>query len=560
MPSLRGPRSASGASHGRVVVGGPVQDDRVLFAEVAATSSDVAALDGRRAKAVRLAQCLSLAADACEGDGEGDRGSTVAVVVAYLAGELRQRRTGVGWALVRDLPDDERAGPSLTVADVDTAFETAQTLAGPGSQAARRQVVRDLFARAGATERRMLRGLISGELRQGAQQGVLLDAVALASGATPAAVRRAVTLSGSVREVAVAVLLEGPEALHRFDLQVGRALGPMLASSAPGLAAALADVSPAAVEWKLDGIRIQVHRRGHDVQVFTRTLDDITGRVPEVVALARALPADSVVLDGEAIALRPDGRPRPFQQTASRVATKVEGRAEQAARETPLSTYLFDLLHLDGADLTGEPLRRRRELLEQFAPASAVVPQVVVHDHDPEAVAAAQRFADDAVARGHEGVVVKALDAWYEMGRRGAGWVKVKPVHTLDLVVLAAEWGHGRRTGRLSNLHLGALDPDGRYGPPGGFVMLGKTFKGLTDALLAWQTDALLALADGQTDEWVVRVRPELVVEIALDGVQTSPRYPAGLALRFARVVRYRDDKTPAEADTVDTVRALQPR
>jgi DNA ligase-1 len=335
----------------------------------------------------------------------------------------------------------------------------------------------------------------------------------------------------------------------------------MLARSAPDVAAALEQVSPAAVEWKLDGIRVQVHRDADDVRVFTRSLDDITARVPEVVDAALQLPVRSVVLDGEAIALHADGRPRPFQQTSARVAVQDAERAAQAMRQWPLTTFLFDVLHLDGDDLTLQPLRERRRALESVAPPHLVVPHLVVDAPDAASPGAvrAQEFADDAIARGHEGVVVKALDAPYEMGRRGAGWVKIKPVHTFDLVVLAAEWGHGRRTGKLSNLHLGALDPDGEYGPPGGHVMLGKTFKGLTDALLAWQTDALLALAAGPTDHWVVPVRPELVVEVAIDGVQTSPRYPAGLALRFARVIRYRPDKTAQQADAVTSLRALLP-
>jgi DNA ligase-1 len=376
-----------------------------------------------------------------------------------------------------------------------------------------------------------------------------------------AVVRRAVTVAGSAAEVAVAALVDGPSTLARFSLQVGTALGPMLARSAPDVATALGQVSPAAVEWKLDGIRVQVHRDGDDVHVFTRSLDDITARVPEVVEAALQLPVRSVVLDGEAIALHADGRPRPFQQTSARVAVQDAARAAGALRQWPLTTFLFDVLHLDGDDLTLQPLRERRRTLEAVAPPSLVVPHLVVDRPDDAAagVRLAEQFAADAITRGHEGVVVKALDAPYEMGRRGAGWVKVKPVHTFDLVVLAAEWGHGRRTGKLSNLHLGAFDPVGELGPPGGFVMLGKTFKGLTDAVLAWQTQALLALADGPTDHWVVPVRPELVVEVAIDGVQTSPRYPAGIALRFARVVRYRPDKSPQQADTVPALRALLP-
>jgi DNA ligase-1 len=306
------------------------------------------------------------------------------------------------------------------------------------------------------------------------------------------------------------------------------------------------------VEWKLDGIRVQLHRDGSEVRVFTRSLDDITDRVPEVVQAVRALPAERLVLDGEVIALDPPelrtGRPLPFQVTASRTARR-NGDAE-----VPLTTVLFDVLHVDGTDLVDAPAAERRIALERVAPDLAV-PRTVADPADSEELSRAARFVSDALARGHEGVVVKALDAGYAMGRRGAGWVKVKPRITLDLVVLAAEWGHGRRTGRLSNLHLGARDPEGRFGAPGGFVMLGKTFKGLTDAMLQWQTERLLELATARGD-WQVDVRPELVVEVAFDGVQTSPRYPAGVALRFARVLRHRPDKSAAEADSVDEVLA----
>ncbi|HEX5510889.1 MAG TPA: ATP-dependent DNA ligase, partial [Actinomycetales bacterium] len=367
-------------------------------------------------------------------------------------------------------------------------------------------------------------------------------------------------LSGSLPEVAVAAL-SAPDAdtankhLADFGLTVGRALGPMLAQSAPSVADALDRTGPAAVEWKLDGIRVQVHRDGEQVRVFTRSLDDITDRVPETVEAVRALPVQSVVADGEVIALDGGGellsaRPLPFQQTASRVATRTTPRTAGTDAQLPLTTVLFDLLHLDETDLLDEPYAVRRAELERVAPGLAVPASRVTGVQD------AEQFAADALERGHEGVVVKSLEAPYAMGRRGAAWVKVKPRTTFDLVVLAAEWGHGRRTGWLSNLHLGARDPDGEYGPEGGFVMLGKTFKGMTDELLRWQTEKLQEIATGGT-RGRVDVRPELVVEIAVDGVQTSPRYPAGMALRFARVLRYRPDKTPDEADTVDEVRRL---
>ncbi|KQX66456.1 ATP-dependent DNA ligase [Angustibacter sp. Root456] len=528
----------------------------MLLQEVATASADVRSTGGRRAKVARLAACLRDAA--ATGDAH-----LVAVVFSYLTGVLPQRRTGLGPAALREAPRPSPGSEAaLTVEQVDAAFTTAEALTGAGSTTSRRTLLHQLLAHATVQEWQLLAGLVTGELRQGAQEGLLLDALAEAAQVPAPLVRRAVTVAGSASEVAVAALVGDAEALSRFTLRVGTPLGPMLARSAPDVATAVHQVSPAAVEWKLDGSRVQVHRDGDDVRVFTRSLDDITSRVPEVVQAALQLPVRSVVLDGEAIALRPDGRPRPFQQTSARVAVQDATRAEQAVRQWPLTTYLFDVLHLDGDDLTVQPLRLRRQALERFAPPHLVVPHLVVDDGDGASASTrtAQEFADDAIARGHEGVVVKALDAPYEMGRRGAGWVKVKPVHTFDLVVLAAEWGHGRRTGKLSNLHLGALDPDGDHGPPGGHVMLGKTFKGLTDALLAWQTDALLALADGPTDDWVVPVRPELVVEVAIDGVQTSSRYPAGIALRFARVVRYRPDKTAQQADTVATLQALLPR
>ncbi len=504
----------------------------MLLATVAATSAEVAATSARSLKVAALAACLKDAAD-----------DEVPVVVAYLSGDLRQRRTGLGFAALRTEAGPADA-PTLTILEVDAEFERLSSLAGKGSQTARRDAFAALMARATAPEQRLLRGLVSGELRQGALEGVMLEAVAVAAGVPAAAVRRAVTLAGSAATVAQAVLARGEAGLEAFRLQVGLPLRPMLAQPASDIADALARVSPAAVEWKLDGIRVQVHRDGDDVRLFTRTLDDITDRLPEVVDVVRSLPARTLVLDGETIALRPDGRPRPFQQTASRTMTR--GGTAAAASSTPLTLFVFDALHVDGDDLVGATGAERWAALEQAVPEHLRVPRIVTGD-----VAEASAFLDDALQRGHEGVVVKSLDVVYEAGRRGVGWLKVKPRHTLDLVVLAVEWGHGRRTGKLSNLHLGARGPDD------GFVMLGKTFKGLTDAMLEWQTERLLALADGPTDGWVVHVRPELVVEVAFDGVQTSPRYPGGMALRFARVLRHRPDKPVTEIDSVDTVRAI---
>ncbi len=441
---------------------------------------------------------------------------------------------------------------------MDAAFAAIGAISGPGTQAERRRLLGDVLRRATPAERSFLTRLLGGELHQGALEGVMSDAVARAAGVSPEQVRRAHLLGGSLPAVAQAALSAGDDpaaaatALAEFHLQVGRPLRPMLAASAPDVAAAFGRVSPAAVEWKIDGVRIQVHRQGGQVTVFTRSLDDITARLPEITAAVLTADAEALVLDGEAIALGPDGRPRPFQVTASRAGT--QGAPGPGRPDVPLTPFFFDLLHLDGRDLIDEPAIERQRLLAAVLPGDLQVPRIVTGD-----VPEAERFFAGAVGRGHEGVVVKSLDAPYAAGRRGSEWIKVKPRHTLDLVVLAAEWGHGRRRGWLSNLHLGARDPDG------GFVMLGKTFKGLTDQMLGWQTTRLLELADPADQPardpgrgyGVVRVRPELVVEIAFDGVQTSPRYPGGVALRFARVLRYRPDKQAAEADTIDAVRAI---
>ena len=432
---------------------------------------------------------------------------------------------------------------------MDAGFSAIGAVSGKGSAAARKALVSELFGRATEDEQRFLYGLLSGELRQGALEGVMTEAVARAAAVPVAEVRRAVMLRGSLGAVAAAALAGGSGALAAFGLEVGRPVRPMLASSAASIDEALAKIGGAApvsavecaVEWKLDGIRIQAHLSEGNVRLFTRTLDDITARLPEVVAALGKLPLSTAVLDGELIALREDGRPLPFQDTAARTASLDGG-----GPSVPLSVFLFDALHLEGTDLIDAEDQQRHAALARVVPADLLMPRLVTSSAE-EATA----FFGDAIAHGHEGVVVKSLAAPYAAGRRGAGWIKVKPRHTLDLVVLAVEWGHGRRRGWLSNLHLGARDPS-----TGGFVMLGKTFKGLTDELLTWQTERLLALEDHR-DSYTVYVRPELVVEIAFDGVQRSPRYPGGLALRFARVLRYREDKSAAEADTIDTVRAL---
>ncbi len=509
------------------IVGLSSHNANVLLTEIAETSRAVAATSARLAKRELLADCLRRT--------DPDE---VAITVAYLSGELPQRQIGVGWAALRERPDPA-AEPTLTVAETDAAFTAIGQVSGKGSVATRKALLSELFARATAEEHGFLLRLLSGELRQGALDGVMADAIAAAAKVPAADVRRAVMFRGSLGAVAGVALTSGREGLGDFGLEVGRPVKPMLAASAPSVEAALEKVTPAAVEWKLDGIRVQAHVLDGEVRLFTRTLDDITDRLPEAVAALAALPVRAAVFDGELIALREDGRPHPFQVTSARVASRGAGQS------VPLSVFLFDVLHLDGADLIDRTGAERDEALTRVVPAPLRMPRLVTSSTEEAAA-----FSQDALAHGHEGVLVKSLDTPYTAGRRGAGWIKVKPRHTLDLVVLAVEWGHGRRQGKLSNLHLGARDPE-----TGGFVMLGKTFKGLTDAMLDWQTEHLLALEDSRSD-WTVHVRPELVVEIAFDGVQRSTRYPGGLALRFARVLRHRPDKPASEADTIDSVRA----
>lgn len=625
--------------------------EAVLLCEVVTTSAAVARTPGRRAKIDEIAGLLVRVPI-----------EEVPIAVAFLSGDLTQRQIGVGYAALIGLPEPGPGGSALaeavaaeepqtapvtraalTLTETNAAFEEIGTVTGPGSQGRRRELLASLISRATEGERQFLFRLLAGDLRQGALEGVMTDAVAKAAGAPVAEVRRAHQLRGSLLEVAQSALaaayaadtaapaaaeafastdaaagegvsadatvpgrggstVDGTSAnvgappgdaaaagdrraavtaaLRAFTLRVGQPVRPMLAASAPSLDAALARISPAALEWKIDGIRIQIHREGQQVRVFSRTLDDITDRVPEIVEMARTLKVSSAVVDGEAVALRSDGRPQAFQVTSARVASQSaapSGGAQRTPRTlVPLTAFLFDLLHADGQDLIDHPASERFERLAAITPSGVLIPHLVTADP-----AQAADFYNDAIARGHEGVVVKAIDTPYGAGRRGSDWIKVKPRTTLDLVILAAEWGHGRRTGWLSNLHLGARDPDS-----GGFVMLGKTFKGLTDAMLRWQTQRLLALADpplapgqspatpgqpngaadaadaGRHSGWrhgVVRVQPELVAEIAFDGVQASRRYPGGVTLRFARVLRYREDKRAEEADTIDMVRSLWP-
>ncbi|MCX8113784.1 MAG: ATP-dependent DNA ligase [Burkholderiaceae bacterium] len=468
----------------------------------------------------------------------------VEIAVAYLAGETRQGRLGIGIATLAALRDGAAAAaPTLTLCEVDAALARVAATRGKGAAAGRSAKLAALFARATRAEQDFLVRLLVGELRQGALEGVMVEAIAAASGVAVADVRRAAMLAGDLGAVARAALAEGAAGLARFSIEPLRPVLPMLAQPAEDVADALARLGTAALEWKLDGARVQVHKAGGDVRVFTRNGNDVTAAVPEIVDAVRGLPARELVLDGEAIALARGGAPQPFQVTMRRFGRKLDVDALRA--ELPLSVFFFDVLRLDGESLLERPARERFAALADALPSGLIVPRLVTRDAD-----AAQAFYAEALARGHEGVMAKALDAPYEAGSRGAAWLKVKRAHTLDLVVLAAEWGHGRRRGWLSNLHLGARDP------AGGFVMLGKTFKGLTDALLEWQTRELLAREIGR-DDYTVYVRPELVVEVAFNDVQASPQYPGGLALRFARVKRYRPDKRAAEADTIDTVRAI---
>ena len=510
----------------------------MLLGEVAAASADVAATSSRLEKVARLSSVLAALAP-----------DEVPIAVAYLSGVLPQGSIGVGWASLKDLPPPAPAPATLEVLEVDGALTRIGALAGAGSQAARRTALHDLFARATDDEQDFLRGLLMGEIRQGALEGVMVEAIARAADVPRTEVRRAAMLTGDLGATATAAIEGGSDALARFRLSLLTPLQPMLAQSAEDIPSALARISPAAVEWKLDGARIQIHRLGDEVRAFTRNLADVTDRVPEIVAVIRSLPIEAAVFDAEAIALRPDRRPHPFGLTMSRFGSRSRKDLTEFQTDYPLSAFVFDVLHVDGEDLLDRPAVERFAALDERLPEELRVPRIVTAD-----VEEADRFLDDAIARGHEGVMVKALDAPYEAGRRGASWIKVKRADTLDLVVLAAEWGHGRRRGKLSNLHLGARDPE-----TGGFVMLGKTFKGMTDEMLAWQTERFQEI-ETDREGITVHVRPELVVEVAFDGLQPSPRYPGGLALRFARVKGYRPDKRADEADTIETVRAIHER
>ncbi len=506
------------------------------MASLVETSRRVAATGGRRDKIGILADFLVRVPP-----------HEIEIATAYLCGIVRQRRLGAGFAALRDAAGGRAAqDPTVELSDVDAVFAQVAGAAGKGSGGEKRRLLGGLLARLVADEQQYLYDLVSGEVRHGALDGVVTEAVAQAAHIPPERIRRAVMMAGDLPMVARTALIEGDAGLARYSVQLFRPVQPMLAGSASDETEALAELGQAALEWKLDGARVQVHKAGDEVRVYSRALNEVTPAVPEVVEMARSLPARELILEGEVIALREDGTPYPFQTTMTRFGRRLD--IARAREVLPITPVLFDLLYLDGEALLDQPYGRRFEELVAGVPERLVVPRLVTSS---EAEAAA--FLADALKRGHEGIMAKALDAAYESGRRGRRWLKIKPAKTFDLVVLAAEWGHGRRKGWLSNLHLGARNP-----ADGSFVMLGKTFKGMTDEMLAWQTDRLLQLEVAR-DGLTVHVRPELVVEIAFSDVQRSSQYPGGAALRFARVKRYRADKSPAEADTIDQVRKLLP-
>jgi DNA ligase 1 len=507
------------------------------LAEIVATSRDVAATRSRKQKTARLAALLQQL-EAAE----------VRAGVGFLCGELRQGKLGVGYRSLQQLREQAHAAePSVTVSELDATFAELSQLSGKGSATRQAQLLRDLYARLTADEADFVARLLVGELRQGALEAQVVEALGAATGISATALRRAMLFAGDATEVAVRALAGGEAALAELSIELFRPLRPMLAQTAKDVNDAVTRLAPCAFEQKLDGARIQAHRAGERVAIYSRHGNDLTEALPEIVALVRSFSAESLVLDGEAIALSSEGRPLPFQVTMRRFGRKLDVDAQRLA--LPLSAFFFDCLYLNGEVLVERSNEQRWAALEQAVPEASRIPRHVV-----ETVEAGEAEMRAALQSGHEGVVVKSLASSYEAGRRGAGWLKLKPAPTLDLVVLAAEWGSGRRKGLLSNLHLGARDPE-----TGGFVMLGKTFKGLTDQTLAWQTQKLQELATSQ-NEWVVHVRPELVVEIAFDGLQKSPHYPGGMALRFARVRGYREDKSASEADSIAFVRSIYER
>jgi DNA ligase-1 len=509
-----------------------------LLAELVSTSARVGATSSRLSKVREIAGLIgNLTPD------------EITIGVSYLAGELPQGRIGIGYSALQaaaDAAGRQPEQPTLSLEQTDRHVAALAAIRGSGATARRGEALAELFLRATAQERTFLVRLLMGELRQGALAGVMIDAIAAASGLTGAQVRRAAMYAKSLGDVAIAAMTGGGAGLSRFQLELFSPVAPMLAQTAAAVEEALRELGggEVALEWKLDGARVQAHKEGEQVRLYTRTLNEISDALPEIVAAVRALPARKLVLDGEAIAYNASGRPHPFQITMRRFGRRLE--VAKLLAELPVRAHFFDCLRVDGQSLQDRPLRERFEALAAAVPESLRVPRIVTASPSQ-----AQAFYEAALAAGHEGVMAKALDSLYEAGNRGASWLKIKRAHTLDLVVLAAEWGHGRRTGKLSNLHLGALDR-----ATGEYVMLGKTFKGLTDAMLTWQTQQLLA-RESRRDQWTVYVRPELVVEIAFNDLQASSRYPGGMALRLARVKRYRDDKRVEEADDIEAVRRI---
>ena len=507
-----------------------------LLVDLAGTSQRVSATTARSTKIRELAGFLrTLAAE------------EVAIAVAYLSGEIPQGKIGLGYSTLRAAASSPPAqAGTLSIAELDRVLTTLAGISGTGSTARRAEALRELFARATSDEQKFLLHLLVGELRQGALAGVMVDAIAAASQVPVAQVRRAVMYSKGLGAVAHVALLEGAPALGRFQLEMFAPILPMLAQTAVDVGEALSELEgEVQFEWKMDGARIQVHKAGGEVRIYTRSLNEVTLAVPEIVEAVQGFPEQTLVLDGEAIAFDTRGRPHPFQITMRRFGRKLN--VEGLRGELPIRGFFFDCLRVAGNSIADRPARERFAALAGAVPAQFQIPRLVTSSES-----AAREFYEAALAAGHEGVMAKSLDAPYEAGNRGASWLKIKKAHTLDLVVLAAEWGHGRRTGKLSNLHLGALDP-----ATGKYVMLGKTFKGLTDAMLEWQTRELLA-RETHRDQWTVYVRPELVAEIAFSDLQASTRYPGGLALRLARVKRYRDDKRTEDADNMDSVRKIQ--
>ena len=505
----------------------------MLFAGVVETSRRVAGTSRRLEKVDLIAALL----------GQLDP-EEVEIVVAFLSGYTRQGRIGIGYATLQAAAAEPAAGPALEIHELDRGLTELASVQGAGSERRRRELLHAILARATAPEQQFLSGLLLGEIRQGALEGIMIEALAKAARIPAAQVRRAAMMAGDIARVARTALGSGAAGLAAFDVQLFRPVQPMLAQTAEDVSEALAELGDAALEFKVDGARVQVHRSGDEVRVFSRALNEVTAAVPEIVAAARALPARELILDGEVISLTPEGRPQPFQVTARRFNRKID--LERMRAELPLTPFWFDLMYLDGQSMLDEPQSRRFAALEVVSPADLLIPHLATAD-----AARGGEFFHEALQRGHEGVMAKSASSPYAAGARGQSWLKVKRPHTLDLVILAAEWGSGRRKGWLSNLHLGARDTE-----KGGYAMLGKTFKGLTDQTLAWQTEQFLQAEIGR-DRYTVYVAPKFVAEIAFNDVQVSPHYPSGMALRFARVKRYRPDKTPEQADTVETVRSF---